>query len=172
MQTMKLLADVIALHANSRSPLTWWGNRWGNGERKPALLSGEPGGVRAWERSRTDPDGALLRTHIREVTGSSPVSPTHFRSCPAWSASGGSQKQGGQPVGQCDALLDRFVSTVPGGERVEILSQIMRRVTDDLVFMGMFHIVNPTLIHDRLSNVTAGSAAATAAWNAHEWALK
>ena len=75
-------------------------------------------------------------------------------------------------MGQCDALLDRFVSTVPGGERVEILSQIMRRVTDDLVFMGMFHIVNPTLIHDRLSNVTAGSAAATAAWNAHEWALK
>ncbi len=73
---------------------------------------------------------------------------------------------------EMDALLDRFVSTVPRGERAAILSQIMRRVTDDLIFLGMFHIANPTLIHDRLSNVTAGSASATAAWNAHEWALK
>jgi peptide/nickel transport system substrate-binding protein len=73
---------------------------------------------------------------------------------------------------EVDALLDRYMSTVGRVERTQILSQIMRRVTDEVVFFGMIYTPNPVLIHNRLVNVGTGSAGVSPAWNAFEWDVR
>ncbi len=45
-------------------------------------------------------------------------------------------------------------------------------MTDQLVWMGLFHQAEPTMIGNRLQNVLPRYPSSTQAWNAHEWDLK
>jgi peptide/nickel transport system substrate-binding protein len=71
-----------------------------------------------------------------------------------------------------DGLIDRYFATIPVPERMEVLAQLMHHITDQLIIMGIFYNVAPSLIGNRLVNVTPGGERATQAWNAHLWDVK
>jgi ABC-type transport system substrate-binding protein len=70
------------------------------------------------------------------------------------------------------ALLDRFATTIPRAERIEVLGQIIYHIADQLNIMGLYYGLEPTLISQRVENVTARHPQSTHAWNAHEWNVK
>jgi hypothetical protein len=53
-----------------------------------------------------------------------------------------------------------------------LLGQIVGHVTDQLVVMGLFYGVEPTLVAKRVDNVAPRIQDSTQARNAHEWELK
>lgn len=71
-----------------------------------------------------------------------------------------------------DELIDRFFTTIPAQPRVQILAQIMNRITDQVTMMGLFYQTEPALIGNRLQNVAAKKEGSTPVWNVHEWSLK
>jgi hypothetical protein len=75
-----------------------------------------------------------------------------------------------------DALIQRYVTTIPRPERMQALAQIVQHQTDQVTVMGVFHAVSPTLIAGRLHNVSSGSSGgairSTEAWNAQDWEVR
>jgi peptide/nickel transport system substrate-binding protein len=71
-----------------------------------------------------------------------------------------------------DAALERYATTIPMGERMEALGTMVRHQTENLNQLPIFHGADPTLIANRLLNVSARGDAYTQAWNGHEWDLK
>lgn len=67
-----------------------------------------------------------------------------------------------------DGLLEQYLATIPWEPRMQVLGQIMRHFTDQLVTMGLFYDVGPTLVSNRLVNVPVYNPTA----NVHEWDLK
>jgi peptide/nickel transport system substrate-binding protein len=73
---------------------------------------------------------------------------------------------------ELDGLIERFLTTIPWRERMQALAGIVQHQTDRVTVMGMSYSVSPTMIANRVQNVTTGSsggARSTEAWNAHEW---
>jgi ABC-type transport system substrate-binding protein len=69
-----------------------------------------------------------------------------------------------------DALLNRYLVTVPIDERLEITRAIVHHMTDQVVWMGLFYDTEPLLVSNRLKNVSAGNAPpALSTWNAYRW---
>jgi peptide/nickel transport system substrate-binding protein len=74
---------------------------------------------------------------------------------------------------ELDALLDRYFVTIPKRERGQVLGEIIRLVTGQLgPLMPLFYNGQPTMIGNRLANVTVGGSRASQAWNPHEWDVK
>jgi peptide/nickel transport system substrate-binding protein len=73
---------------------------------------------------------------------------------------------------ELDGLIDRFYVTIPKGERTLVLGQIMHHMTDQVIPLGMFYNTQPTMIANRLQNVTPGGSGATPAWNSYAWDLR
>jgi len=71
-----------------------------------------------------------------------------------------------------DALVDRFFMTIPKQERLQVLGQILQHMSDQLPIMGVLYNTSPTLVNNRLVNVSAGGQGSTQTWNAHEWDIK
>lgn len=71
-----------------------------------------------------------------------------------------------------DALVERYQTAVPLPERVQVIGQIVHRVTDEVIWLGTFFDSEPALISNRLVNVGAKDNRATQTWNAHEWGVK
>lgn len=72
-----------------------------------------------------------------------------------------------------DGLIDRYFSTVPWQERVDVLGQIMHHTTENLILMGLFYDVEPMAVSSRLANVEGRKAElSSAVWNVQEWDLK
>ncbi len=71
-----------------------------------------------------------------------------------------------------DAMLERYFTTIPMQARAQAAAQIVHHMTDQLVWMGLFHQAEPTMIANRLQNVMARYPSSTQAWNAHEWDVK
>lgn len=72
-----------------------------------------------------------------------------------------------------DSLIDRYLATIPRQERLGFLGDAVHHLTENLVVMGIFYIVEPALITNRLHNVhERRSEEATHTWNAHEWELR
>lgn len=65
-----------------------------------------------------------------------------------------------------DALAERYFKTIPTGERLQVLGQLMHRMADRVLLMGLFYGMETTMVANRVKNVTAGD---TLAWNAQEW---
>lgn len=65
-----------------------------------------------------------------------------------------------------DALLDRYVTTIPRRERLEVVGQIIHHITDQVLHLSLFYGVEPTLMTRRLKN-----AAGRVAWDAYQWEL-
>jgi peptide/nickel transport system substrate-binding protein len=70
---------------------------------------------------------------------------------------------------ELDALIDRFYVTIPRQERTQVLAQMMRHTTEQVVPVGIYYNTEPTMIANRLVNVASGADRSSPAWNAHEW---
>jgi peptide/nickel transport system substrate-binding protein len=68
-----------------------------------------------------------------------------------------------------DALIERYVTTIPMPERMQVLGGIVQHISENLTHMGLFYGVSATLANKRLKNATARGPSFTQAWNAHEW---
>jgi peptide/nickel transport system substrate-binding protein len=73
-----------------------------------------------------------------------------------------------------DALIDRYLSTVPLRERTQVATQIVQHMTDQLPVMSLFYNLWPAVVGNRLVNVPplTGTDGARQAWNAHEWDVR
>jgi peptide/nickel transport system substrate-binding protein len=56
---------------------------------------------------------------------------------------------------EIDQLVERYFTTIPFGDRMQILGQIVHHTTDNLVWMPLYWRVLPTLMHGRLVGVRA-----------------
>jgi len=64
-----------------------------------------------------------------------------------------------------DALIDRFFLTVPRPERMDILKRIVNYMTDQVVILPVFWDPSPTMIANRLKNVSDPGDV----WDVHLW---
>lgn len=71
-----------------------------------------------------------------------------------------------------DALVERFVTTIPKAERVRLLGDLVHHSTDQLLVLPLFHEPEPVLISNRMVNATGRRGINIQAWNAHEWDVK
>ena len=69
---------------------------------------------------------------------------------------------------ELDALIDRYSSTIPERERNEVLAQAINHMTRNIVVMGVYAIVDPTMVSNRLRGVELGNPT----WNAHTWDVR
>lgn len=67
-----------------------------------------------------------------------------------------------------DAMIDRYLSTIPWEPRMQMLGQVVNFLSDQLIVMGLFYDLRPTLIGNSVSNMEALNPA----WNAHEWDIR
>lgn len=71
---------------------------------------------------------------------------------------------------QLDALLDRWFTAVPRGERAQALGGLVRYQTENAIWMGYFYNPQISWLNNRLRNVTPTSYV-TKGFNAHLWDL-
>lgn len=73
-----------------------------------------------------------------------------------------------------EALIQRFATTIPRGERTEVLARTIHHMTDQVIALGLIYNTEPTLIGNRLVNVMArtGEEGSTHTWNVHLWDVK
>ena len=72
-----------------------------------------------------------------------------------------------------DALIDRYMTTIPLEPRATLLGDIINHMTEQVTIMGLWYNTEPVMIGNRLVNVTVRDVGPTSeAWNAHEWDLK
>jgi peptide/nickel transport system substrate-binding protein len=71
---------------------------------------------------------------------------------------------------ELDALIDRYLVTVPRTERMRVAGEIVHHLTDQVIPIPTFHDGNPTIVGGRMKNVAVEvSSGGTNTWNAHEW---
>jgi peptide/nickel transport system substrate-binding protein len=73
---------------------------------------------------------------------------------------------------ELDALVDRYFTTIPIPERMQIMGQIARHMSQNLPVLGVMYDAAPTLINNRLANVGGGGSDVNQAWNSFQWDLK
>lgn len=73
---------------------------------------------------------------------------------------------------ELDALLDRHETLLSTSERNVLLGQIVRHVSENVVLLGMYYDLEPTVYAERLHNVRGKYERTTQAWNIHEWEVK
>jgi peptide/nickel transport system substrate-binding protein len=72
-----------------------------------------------------------------------------------------------------DALIDRYYTTIPPQERMEVVRQVLHHVSDQLPFMGLIYDADQLFVTNRVQNITHTRVlGATQTWNAHEWDIK
>jgi peptide/nickel transport system substrate-binding protein len=67
-----------------------------------------------------------------------------------------------------DALVDRYLVTVPMTERIEVVRQLVRHISENVPILGLLYDAEPILVANRVPGVDANLKAR----NAHEWDLK
>jgi len=72
---------------------------------------------------------------------------------------------------EVDALVDRYFTTIPFPERMQLLGQIVRHTTENHIWMPLYWRVLPTLVHQRVVEVTA-IGEGNQWWNAHLWDVR
>ena len=73
---------------------------------------------------------------------------------------------------ELDSFIDRYITTIPMPERMQALAGILHHQTENLTQLPLFHGVDPTMVANRILNVTARADRWTQAWNVQEWAVK
>ncbi len=73
---------------------------------------------------------------------------------------------------EMDALIDRYVTTIPIAERTQVVAEIMRRITGNVIWLTLFFDTEPALINNRLVNVRPRGEDSNHAWNAVEWDVR
>jgi len=65
-----------------------------------------------------------------------------------------------------DGLIDRYLSTIPWTDRMQVLRQAMRHISEQLNMMGLFYDPDVEFASNRLLNVGIND---TEVWNVHLW---
>jgi len=104
---------------------------------------------------------------VSQGTTPSDLENIHTRTVPSAETRWVGANRGRYSNAEFDALVDRFFVTVPRGERMGVLAQIIRHMTDQLVVMGLYFTPNATGVSNRLRNVPTSNP-----WNAHEWDVR
>ena len=73
---------------------------------------------------------------------------------------------------ELDTLIDRFYVTIPRPERTQMLGDIMHILSDQVAPLGIYYNAEPTMIANRLVNVSARWPSSTQAWNSREWDIR
>jgi len=73
---------------------------------------------------------------------------------------------------EMDALIDRYVTTIPITERTAVIGEIVHRITDEAIWLTLFFDTEPALISHRLVNVRARGEDSNHAWNAYDWDVR
>jgi ABC-type transport system substrate-binding protein len=74
---------------------------------------------------------------------------------------------------ELDALINRFLVTIPLPERMDAGREVLRHLSDQVVVMPTFYDVVGTPTGNRLLNVpTTRGQNQTTTWNAHEWDVR
>jgi oligopeptide transport system substrate-binding protein len=68
-----------------------------------------------------------------------------------------------------DAMIDKFNATIPRPERMDMLRQIMRYFSENLVHLGLFYDGDFMFANNRLQNI-AGTESEV--WNVTNWDAK
>ena len=71
---------------------------------------------------------------------------------------------------ELDALIERYQSTVPMPERIQVIGEIVHHVADKVVLAGIFYTPAPVAVGERLVNFSP--AGRPIIWNAHEWDVR
>ncbi len=72
-----------------------------------------------------------------------------------------------------DALIDHYFTTIPIGERLDVLGQILHWTSDQVTYLPLFRGIDPILVANRLTGVGARqSEYGTEVWNVHDWDIK
>jgi peptide/nickel transport system substrate-binding protein len=66
-----------------------------------------------------------------------------------------------------DALVDRYLTTVPWGQRMDALRAAVRHMTDQLPQMNLYYATTSVMVANKMTGVGVG-----ATWNVYEWDLK
>jgi peptide/nickel transport system substrate-binding protein len=67
-----------------------------------------------------------------------------------------------------DALIDRYLTTIPWGERMAVFRQAVRHISEQLNLMGLFYDPDFAAASNRLSGLGIND---TELWNVHLWEL-
>ncbi|MPZ15578.1 MAG: hypothetical protein GEU73_14350 [Chloroflexi bacterium] len=73
---------------------------------------------------------------------------------------------------EMDLAIDRYFTTIPWEERMEWGRQIVRRLSEDVGWIGLYYEVAPVLIPNRVVNVSAGNEEPVMLDQVHEWDLR
>ncbi len=85
--------------------------------------------------------------------------------------SGGNRSRYMNP--EFDAMIERYMTTIPLAERTRALGDVIHHMTDQLTIMGLWYNTEPVMISNRLVNITVRDVGQTTeAWNAHLWDTK
>lgn len=68
-----------------------------------------------------------------------------------------------------DRLIEQYLIAIEPSSRLTLLRQILRQMTDEVVLLDLFWDVEPTMIGDRLRNVTARNVRSSHTWNIQDW---
>jgi peptide/nickel transport system substrate-binding protein len=73
---------------------------------------------------------------------------------------------------ELDAALEAYVTTIPRVERMQALSAAVRNMSEHLATLPLIHAVTPTVVNNRVANITGKSTRGSEPWNAHEWDVR
>jgi peptide/nickel transport system substrate-binding protein len=71
-----------------------------------------------------------------------------------------------------DALIDRYATTIPFQERMGVLGSIVHHLTENLPYFPIVYGLVPTMVSNRLKNVTASGNTFTQSWNVEQWEVQ
>ena len=72
-----------------------------------------------------------------------------------------------------DALIDKSLVTIPVPERDQVVAQIVRHLTENVIPLPLIYNPRPIMLSNRVTGVpmTIGEDG-SGVWNAHEWAVR
>lgn len=73
---------------------------------------------------------------------------------------------------EIDALVNRYFTTIPFNDRMQILSRVINHATDQLLWQPLYLRVLATLVSNRLTNINPVGEGTNQWANAHHWDAK
>jgi ABC-type transport system substrate-binding protein len=72
-----------------------------------------------------------------------------------------------------DSLIDRYQTTIPKGERMEVLSQILNHIAENVTTVGLYYNPVPYAVANRVANVPVNRGSnSSIAWSIYEWDVR
>lgn len=68
-----------------------------------------------------------------------------------------------------DSIIDRYLTTIPKPDRLPLLRDAIRHISENLNLMGLFYDAEISFLHNRLQNITIRE---TKLWDIHLWDTK